>query len=200
MKYPLVTIEHEIEEKRSRFIAELMPCENEQNIKQRIEELKQKHPKASHVCSGFRLLNNNNQINEGFSDDGEPSGTAGMPILKVIRHHDLVNCAVLITRYFGGTKLGTGGLQRAYSQACSDVLKQLPEEQVKPVVAQVNIEIEVDFAQENIVRHLAQQHEANIEEVAYQPSGIILKLRLAQAQLAELTIKLKQRNLKFHCP
>ncbi|WP_419810848.1 IMPACT family protein [Bacterioplanoides sp.] len=197
MKYPLITIEHEIEEKRSRFIAELMPCNDEHPVKQRIQQLKNLHPKASHVCSGFRLINSNNQINEGFSDDGEPSGTAGMPILKVLRHHDLINCAVLITRYFGGTKLGTGGLQRAYSQSCSDAIQQLKNEQLKTLVPQACVDVSVDFPQENVVRHLAQQHQAQVEEVTYQHNGIVMQLILDKSRSNELALALQQRNILF---
>jgi uncharacterized YigZ family protein len=88
------------------------------------EKLKTENPKANHVVYALRYLNKYNQIVENSSDDGEPKGCAGTPALNVLRGKELINCAVLIVRYFGGIKLGTGGMARAYASAVKDVLKE----------------------------------------------------------------------------
>jgi uncharacterized YigZ family protein len=118
------TIEREYiyttEVNRSKFITHLVPISEYQGLQQ---VLKQEHPKANHVVYAFRYLNEFDQIVENSSDDGEPKGCAGVPALNVLRGEVLVNCAVLIVRYFGGIKLGTGGMARAYALAVKNVLK-----------------------------------------------------------------------------
>jgi putative IMPACT (imprinted ancient) family translation regulator len=85
-------------------------------------KLKAENSKASHVVYALRYLNEYGQVVENSSDDGEPKGCAGVPALNVLRGEEMINCAVLIVRYFGGIKLGTGGMARAYAQAVKDVL------------------------------------------------------------------------------
>ncbi|MCD7824686.1 MAG: YigZ family protein [Clostridiaceae bacterium] len=105
----------EIEEKKSRFIANVFPVETEEEAARIIEETKKKYWDARHNCYAF-VLGAGGEITR-CSDDGEPSGTAGRPILEVLTRKKLCNILVIVTRYFGGTLLGTGGLVRAYSQA-----------------------------------------------------------------------------------
>ena len=99
------------------------------------EKLKKEHPKANHVVYALRYLNAFEQVVENFSDDGEPKGCAGTPALNVLRGEALINCAALIVRYFGGIKLGTGGMARAYADAVKHALSEailLPyEKQIK---------------------------------------------------------------------
>jgi len=104
---------------RSKFITYLVPITKYQGLQ---EKLKQEHPKANHVVYALRYLNEFDQIVENSSDDGEPKGCAGVPALNVLRGEKLINCAVLIVRYFGGIKLGTGGMARAYASSVKDVL------------------------------------------------------------------------------
>jgi len=110
---------HTTEVNRSKFIAHLVPISEYEGLQQR---LKQEHPKANHVVYALRYLNEYDQIVENSSDDGEPKGCAGVPALNVLRGEELINCAVLIVRYFGGIKLGTGGMARAYALAVKNVL------------------------------------------------------------------------------
>ncbi|MDD7403346.1 MAG: YigZ family protein [Butyribacter sp.] len=105
----------EIVEKKSRFIAQVFPVETEEQVTQIIEKTKKKYWDARHNCYAF-VLGSSGEISR-CSDDGEPSGTAGRPILEVLTGQELRNVLVIVTRYFGGTLLGTGGLVRAYSQA-----------------------------------------------------------------------------------
>lgn len=105
----------EIVEKKSRFIANVKPVLSEAEAADYIEEIKKKYWDARHNCYAYQL-GERNQI-QRYSDDGEPGGTAGMPILDVLRGRNIKNAIVVVTRYFGGTLLGTGGLVRAYSSA-----------------------------------------------------------------------------------
>lgn len=103
----------EIVEKKSRFIANVKPITSEDDAVAYIEEIKKKYWDARHNCYAYQL-GDKNQI-QRYSDDGEPGGTAGMPILDVLRGKNIRNTIIVVTRYFGGTLLGTGGLVRAYS-------------------------------------------------------------------------------------
>lgn len=105
--------------KQSKFIAHLVPYTHFDDVMQR---LKSEHPKARHFVTAYRYLNEYNQTVEGSSDDGEPKGTSGKPSLAVLAGNDLIDVAVITVRYFGGTKLGTGGLVRAYTQAVSEAV------------------------------------------------------------------------------
>ena len=109
----------ETEVKRSRFIAHLVPYSVFDGLQQ---QLKEEHPKANHVVYATRHINEYGQIVENSSDDGEPKGCAGQPVLNVLRGVELVDVAILIVRYFGGIKLGTGGMVRAYSAAAKAVI------------------------------------------------------------------------------
>ena len=106
----------ELEEKKSRFLAFLVPIDR---FEARLSELRTAHRKANHHVTAFRRIHEDDHIEEGAKDDGEPAGTSGMPMLKVLIGRELINCGVIVVRYFGGTKLGAGGLARAYSGAAS---------------------------------------------------------------------------------
>ena len=112
-------LKNEIEIKKSRFITYLYDLENESEIEKIISEIKDEHKKARHVVYVYKI-NNNGKIN----DDGEPKGTAGMPIFNVIEKNNLDNVLFVVVRYFGGIKLGAGGLFRAYSKSASEIVKK----------------------------------------------------------------------------
>lgn len=114
--------EGEIEEKKSRFIAHIMPVETEEEAVLYIDQMKKKYWDARHNCSAFVI--GDNQEYTRCSDDGEPSGTAGKPMLDVLLGQGLRNVVAVVTRYFGGTLLGTGGLVRAYQGAMLAGLEQ----------------------------------------------------------------------------
>lgn len=111
----------EIVEKKSRFIAHIKPIISEDDATAFIEEIKKQYWDARHNCYAYQL-GDRNQI-QRYSDDGEPGGTAGMPILDVLRGKDIKDTIVVVTRYFGGTLLGTGGLVRAYSLSSREGIK-----------------------------------------------------------------------------
>ncbi len=103
---------------RSQFIGFLFPCDSLDSTRIYLKEIRRKHPKATHHCYAYRL-----QLGlEKHSDDGEPSGTAGAPLIASLRQHDLCNVLLIVVRYFGGIKLGTGGLTRAYRECAERTL------------------------------------------------------------------------------
>ena len=105
---------------KSRFIAYLYELENVEVVKDIISGLKKEHKKANHVC--YAYVYNKDMVSEKCSDDGEPGGTAGYPILNVIKKKNRTNILVAVVRYFGGIKLGAGGLTRAYTKSAASVL------------------------------------------------------------------------------
>lgn len=109
----------EFTEKKSRFIGYISPVKTEEEALGFVNEIKKKHPDARHNVYAYIVRENNIMR---FSDDGEPSGTAGMPVLDVLRKNELTDVAVVVTRYFGGILLGGGGLVRAYSKSASDAV------------------------------------------------------------------------------
>ena len=114
----------EITEKKSKFIANIFYVETVEEAEERIKEIKTLHRDARHNCFAFSIYNDGNIINR-FSDDGEPSGTAGSPMLNIINSKTITNILVVVTRYFGGILLGTGGLVRAYTGAFSEALNNI---------------------------------------------------------------------------
>lgn len=110
----------EIIEKKSKFYGYLLSCTNDQEIKNALDFLKKEHKKATHICWSARMKT---PFFEKAVDDGEPSGTAGRPILSVMQKRDVMDCCVFVVRYFGGIKLGAGGLVRIYSKVTSELLK-----------------------------------------------------------------------------
>lgn len=113
----------EITEKKSKFIANLFPIESVEEAEEIIREIKKKYHDARHNCMAYRIIQDN-QIIEKSSDDGEPSGTAGAPMLNVLQKNNLANILIIVTRYFGGILLGTGGLVRAYSESLQKAIEK----------------------------------------------------------------------------
>ncbi|MGF2617955.1 YigZ family protein [Rossellomorea vietnamensis] len=112
--------QHEINIERSRFIAHIKRAESEEEAQEFINTIKKDHSNANHNCSAY-MIGEHNLIQKA-NDDGEPSGTAGVPMLEVLKKRDLKDTVVVVTRYFGGIKLGAGGLIRAYGKAVSEGL------------------------------------------------------------------------------
>lgn len=123
---PYITVaqstESEIIIEKSRFIAHVFPAPDEETAKDHIRKIAKQHWNANHNCYAY-IIGENGHIQKA-SDDGEPSGTAGVPILEVIKKNGLTDTLIIVTRYFGGVKLGAGGLVRAYSQSASNGIRQ----------------------------------------------------------------------------
>ncbi len=139
----------EFEEKRSEFIGYAFPVTTEEQAKKYIQGIKSKHYDARHNCSAYLLRNGAMR----YSDDGEPQGTAGIPILEVIKKSGLVDVVVVVTRYFGGILLGAGGLVRAYSAAAAGALNNAVRADYQKCVL---FEINADYSMyDKLTRHLS---------------------------------------------
>ena len=146
MKTVIKKEKYEITIKNSKFIGIIIPINNKDDIKININNLKEEYKNANHYCYAFKLIND-----KGCSDDGEPNKTAGIPILQLIESEDLVNVIVIVIRYFGGIKLGPGGLIRAYSKACKEVInKSSLVELIKGIEASITF----DYSKEKEINYL----------------------------------------------
>lgn len=154
--------EAEIVEKKSRFIAHVKPISSEQEAIEYIDSIKKQYWDARHNCSAFQI-GDKNQI-QRYNDDGEPGGTAGMPMLNVLRGEDIKDTIVVVTRYFGGTLLGTGGLVRAYSQATKEGLKAAG---IIERVLNNEVHITVDYTLSGKVQYEALNSNHTIKDTIY---------------------------------
>ena len=146
MVKPIITIkeDHQIENiiNKSHFIAHIRPVQNEEDAKAFINEIKSSHKDATHNCSAYTIGSEMNI--QKANDDGEPSGTAGVPMLEILKKLEIHNACVVVTRYFGGIKLGGGGLIRAYSGAVRDVIYDIGRVELREAVP-VTITISYDL-------------------------------------------------------
>ena len=133
----------EVEEKKSRFIANLFYVESLEEAENCLKQIKKKYYDARHNCYAYVVKEEN--IIKKSSDDGEPSGTAGSPILNVIERNNLCNVIIIVTRYFGGILLGTGGLVRAYTEAATNAVNQ-----AKIVEQEKGLEVEFELSYSDI--------------------------------------------------
>lgn len=167
----------------SRFIATATPLHSEEGARVALDRVRAEFHGATHHCWALRLAAPQEPV-ERSSDDGEPSGTAGAPILQAIRRAGLTNVLIVVTRYFGGVKLGKGGLARAYRDAARSVLKDAPE-----VVAEVLIDLEivVRIDHDGETRHMVARHRGRVEGARYDPEGrAILAVSLPEPELGML--------------
>lgn len=148
--------------KRSRFIGQAMPVSDEQEAEDFIQQVKKQHRSASHHCSAY-MIGERDQIQKQ-SDDGEPSGTAGKPILEVIKNKALKNVVVVVTRYFGGVKLGASGLIRAYTEgAVVGIEAAEPVEQV----LHRRVSIQIDYTWQGKLENELRQKQMMLEETTF---------------------------------
>lgn len=154
----------ELVEKKSKFIANLIYIENKFEAETKIKEFKKKYFDARHNCYAFRVLENEN-IYEKSSDDGEPSGTAGSPMLNILQKNNLCNVLVIVTRYFGGILLGTGGLVRSYSGATMGAIKN-----VDKMIIELGTEFEIliDYADFQNLQYYCQKNNIKILNTIYE--------------------------------
>lgn len=147
----------ELRDRGSRFLAFAYPTRSLEEIKVRIKELKATHPKAAHHCVAYRLGHDGNQYRAG--DDGEPSGSAGRPMLGAIDSAGLTNVLIVVVRYFGGTLLGVPGLIQAYGSVAKDALAAIP---ASVHFVEQAYSIECDYANMGEVLHLLRKAEATV--------------------------------------
>ncbi len=170
----------EIEEKKSRFIAHLVPLAT---FDETLDALRSEHKKANHHVTAFRRMLDNGQIQEIGKDDGEPSGTSGMPVLKTMIGAGLMDVGIIVTRYFGGVKLGTGGLARAYSGAANAVIEVA---KLEPWVQLAQRKISVSFDQTATIERQIEQAGLIVISRDYTEIGVDMMVEGAKEALDAL--------------
>jgi uncharacterized YigZ family protein len=184
MPFSLATqVHHELVIKKSRFIACVEPVSGREEAQARVAQLKVEHPDAAHVC--WALLAGGQSA---AHDDGEPGGTAGRPMLEVLRHQALEGVMASVVRYFGGVKLGAGGLVRAYTDTVAQAL--LTAEKI-PLIQQAQLACSVPYALEGLVRRELELAQAQLLEVAH-GSVVSLRFALPETQAAGLMSRLSE--------
>ena len=166
MKEYMTILDHvteEITEKKSKFIADIFNVESVQEAEDKIKDIKKKYYDARHNCIAYRIIENG-QIIEKASDDGEPSGTAGGPMLNILQKRQICNAVVIVTRYFGGILLGTGGLVRAYSEVTQ---KAIDNSKIIKMVEGIELEVILEYQEFEIFKHYCQKMNIIIENVEY---------------------------------
>lgn len=182
----------EIIEKKSRFIANAYNVESKEEAEEKIKQIKKKYYDAKHNCFAFSIIEENNVILKS-SDDAEPSGTAGEPILNVIKKNNLKNILIVVTRYFGGILLGTGGLTRAYSNAASSVIEKcniIKEEKGLEAI------IELDYSENDKFKYYCEKNNIRITNIEYN-ENIKYNIELNDEEYNKLTLKNKTNNVNL---
>ena len=151
---------------KSRFIGYAAPCETEAEALAFLQSIRTKHKDATHNCYAY-IIGQNAGIMR-YSDDGEPGGTAGLPMMEVLKHQGVVNCCCVVTRYFGGTLLGPGGLVRAYTTATQAAVAAAQEAgQIVEMTSVVPVDVRVAYPQYEQVLRLAQDSGAKVSDTDY---------------------------------
>lgn len=166
LTYPVPSTSCEVcyEIKKSRFIARAVFSATREQAMAELALAKKDYPDARHHCWAYQFGNPKSAASAAMSDDGEPSGTAGKPILNVLQHKDVGDVMIIVIRYFGGIKLGAGGLVRAYSASAQMAMDALKTEQQ---VVRESFELMCDFSQEQPIRHWLSVHDGVIESTSY---------------------------------
>ncbi len=153
----------EVIEKKSKFIANLFPIESIEEAEEMIKETKKKYHDARHNCIAYRVQQEN-QIWEKSSDDGEPSGTAGAPMLNILQKQNLVNVLIVVTRYFGGVLLGTGGLVRAYSDS---LLKAIEKSNFIQKCEGIEMQVTLEYGEFDLFKYYCKNNDILLRNVEY---------------------------------
>lgn len=183
----------EIIEKKSRFIANAYHIESKEEAESKIRELKKKHYVAKHNCFAFSFLDENDNAVDKCSDDGEPSGTAGAPILNVIKKNNLSNILIVVTRYFGGILLGAGGLTRVYSSVASSALENgifISQEKGMEVF------VEIDYPDNEKFKYYCEKNNINIIDTQYSET-IYYKIEINEEEYKKLLQKNNSNNVQL---
>lgn len=150
-----------------------------------INELKKAHPKAVHFVYAYRVINSLEQVIERSSDDGEPKGSSGQPCLNVLRGWDMVDFGIIIVRYFGGVKLGVGGLVRAYTKATLEALHTLKSSQkIVQYERKEVLDLSVKYSELNTLKHILKAHNLTIGQEKFLSECVELSLCGTQAQIS----------------
>ena len=192
-----ITIENnvvsEFVEKKSKFIGNLFYIESSKQAEDIIKETKKKYFDAKHNCIAYRVIEDG-QLIERFSDNGEPQGTAGAPMLNILQKNNLVNVLIIVTRYFGGILLGTGGLVKAYQKSlmlaledCKKITKVLGE----------SLEVKLAYSDLESFKYYCKNNKINIIDIDYK-EYIVCKIELEEDKKAKLLEDYEIKNIKLN--
>lgn len=174
----------ETREKGSRFIATALPARDQREARAAIEMVREEFPDATHHVWAYSIETARGGPEERCHDAGEPGGTAGPPVLQAIRTKGLRNLVVVVSRYFGGTKLGKGGLARAYRGAAALALREAP---TVATVREILVEITLPLSLDGEARHLVARHGGRVESFSYDdPETSVLRARVPAAERVRL--------------
>ena len=185
-------IQAEIVEKKSKFIANLFYIESVKEAEEIIGKLKKKYFDARHNCIAYRVIDNESLI-EKSNDDGEPSGTAGQPMLNILQKNNLVNVLVIVTRYFGGILLGTGGLVRAYSGSLLEAIAK--SEKIEKCYGQ-ELEVILEYNEFENFKYYCKNSEINIISTQYL-ENIVCKIEVEEKIKSKLMDDFETKNINL---
>lgn len=185
--FPVVS---ETEEKKSRFICWLGPIEDKADFQGQLDLIRSKYPDASHHCTAVVIGNPDNPEVMQADDDGEPGGSAGRPMLELLLKQGIGNVGAIVSRYFGGTKLGVGGLMRAYRGSVGMALQKVNLETYVPLE---NVSVGCDFAQESRLRFLVGRYQGSCGVAEY-ATKVIVPISLPRNEWRSLRIQLKAES------
>lgn len=175
-----------LEIKKSEFITHAYPVTSREQAMFHVEQLHEQYADARHHCWAYIIGDPGNTTSAGFDDDGEPSGTAGRPILNVLQHKSIGNIIVIVVRYFGGIKLGAGGLTRAYAGSAQAAVDAM---QLCPYVPMTQLQILAQFATEGQCRYIVESLNGTIDSVEYSKE-VRLSVTIAEADIEALKQRL----------
>ena len=179
---------YELVEKKSKFIANTYYIESKEKAEEIIKENKKRFYDARHNCFAYRVLSDQGII-EKSSDDGEPSGTAGAPMLNILSKNNIVNVLVIVTRYFGGILLGTGGLVKAYSESTQNALEK---SKYAKIIRGIELNLEIDYSEFEKIKYYFRKKDIDIKNVQYLQNincNIVIKKELLKEFLADIETK-----------
>lgn len=187
----------QIIEKKSKFIANIYYVQSQEEVESILKETKKKYYDAKHNCYAYSILTKDGIINK-MSDDGEPSGTAGAPMLNIITKNELTNVLVVVTRYFGGVLLGTGGLVKAYSEA---TMQALEKAKIIKEEKGYELEVKISYNEWEKFRYYCEKNRINILNVIYDEKiksrievTYIEKMKINKL-IEETTLKIEQISI-----
>lgn len=170
-----------VEEKRSKFIANIFKINSVEEAENKLQEVKKKYYDARHNCFAY-IVEDEGMLKKKFSDDGEPSGTAGSPILNVIEKNELCNVLIVVTRYFGGILLGAGGLVRAYTESAS---KAVNETNILEKEEGYEVEIVIKYQDLDKFKYYCNQNKIKIVDIKYL-ENIICRIEVTKEEKEKL--------------
>ncbi len=179
---PAEALEVEFEVKKSRFIARAARANDRAAALALLQQAREDYPDARHHCWAYLIGDPHSPVTVAMSDDGEPSGTAGKPILNVLQHKHVGDVMLVVIRHFGGIKLGAGGLVRAYSQAAQQVMQALPTETQVP---KQECRVRGDYALEQSLRHWLSSRDGHLVAVEYLQE-VFCRIELPDVHIPEL--------------